>query len=80
MSFKTEISVNGILASTSATATIEDPCRDHPANFGYAADEGPEDCTDEVYDALQDAWESRGAGQDSVSITLHGDCFQLSLS
>lgn len=68
----TEIHVNGILASRSCSATVAEPCRDHTAHFGFAPGEGPEDITDEVYEALQDAWDDMG-GDREVTVHLHGD-------
>ena len=61
MKIETVITVNGIVASTSCTATMDDPCCDHAANF---TSEGGEigDLNDTVYGELSDAWESRDDG------------------
>lgn len=77
MSITTEITVNGIVASRSTTATMDDPCRDHAASFYFPADEGG-DVTERVYNELQDAWDNR-EGERSVTIRVEGDEITLSL-
>ena len=76
---KTSISVNGIWASTSGTASMDDPCKDHAANFGFSDGEGPQDFTEECYDALEAAWDERDDGEESVTICLYGDSITLAL-
>tara|TARA_R110000823_G_scaffold20193_3_gene62035 strand:- start:18 stop:257 length:240 start_codon:yes stop_codon:yes gene_type:complete len=78
MKIETVIIVNGIVASTSCTATMDDPCCDHAANF---TSEGGEigDLNDTVYGELSDAWESRDDGDESVTIGVDGDEITLSL-
>jgi len=74
----TQITVNGIIASTSCTATMGDPCCDHAANFTLGADEGG-DVTERVYDELADAWKSRADDDESVTINVDGDEITLSV-
>ena len=74
----TQITVNGIIASTSYTATMDDPCCDHAANFVFPSDEGG-DVTERVYEELSDAWENREDGDDSVTIGVQGDEITLSV-
>jgi hypothetical protein len=73
----TQITVNGIVASTSQTAVIDDPCLDHGANFVFPADEGG-DVTERVYSELQAAWANRGDAE-SVIIRVEGDEITLSV-
>jgi hypothetical protein len=75
---KTQITVNGIVASTSSTATIDDPCCDHLANFVFSTDEGG-DVTERVYDELAEAWGNRKDGVESVTIDVDGDEITLSI-
>lgn len=75
---KTQITVNGIVASTSSTATIDDPCCDHLANFVFSNDEGG-DVTERVYDELSEAWDNRKDGVESVTIGVDGDEITLSI-
>lgn len=74
----TQITVNGIVASTSYTATMDNPCCDHAANFVFPADEGG-DVTDRVYDELSEAWENRDDDTESVTINVEGDEITLSI-
>jgi hypothetical protein len=74
----TQITVNGIVASTSYSATMDDPCCDHAANFVFAEDEGG-DVTERVYDELADAWKSREDCAESVTIRVEGDEITLSV-
>lgn len=74
----TQITVNGIVASTSYTALIDDPCRDHAANFALEGGEGG-DVTERVYDELLEAWESRDDDSESVTIGVEGDEITLSI-
>lgn len=74
----TQITVNGIVASTSYTATMDDPCCDHSANFTFATDEGG-DATGRVYDELADAWENRDDDTETVTIRIEGDEITLSI-
>ena len=73
----TQITVNGIIASTSYTATMDDPCRDHSANFVFPADEGG-DITERVYDTLLEEWESRDDDSETVTIDIAG--YEITLS
>jgi len=74
----TQITVNGIVASTSYSATMDYPCCDHSANFVFPADEGG-DVTERVYDELAEAWETREDGAESVTIGVEGDEITLSV-
>lgn len=77
----TQITVNGIVASTSYTATMGDPCCDHAANFAFASGASGEggDVTERVYDELADAWESRDDADETVTINVEGDEITLSV-
>ena len=73
----TQITVNGMIASTSNTATMDDPCRAHAAIFVFPSDEG--DVTEQVYDGLLDAWKIRESEVESVTIGVAGDEITLSI-
>ena len=64
--------------STSSTAAMDDPCRDHAASFVFPCGEGG-DVTERVYDELEEAWRNRKAGSKSVSIGVEGDEITLSV-
>lgn len=68
----TQITVNGIVVSTSYDATSDDPCHNHTGNF---TSEGGEygDLNGQVYDELSEAWNNREDGANSVTIGIDGD-------
>ena len=74
----TQITVNGMVASTSCTATMDDPCCDHGGNF-TSEDGEYGDLNERVYDELQDAWENRDGDAETVTINVEGDEITMSI-